>query len=40
MRLERKLNWDPKKETFVGDDEANAMGQSQQRDGYQIDAEV
>ena len=25
MKLKRKLTWDPAKEEFVGDDEANAM---------------
>jgi myo-inositol 2-dehydrogenase/D-chiro-inositol 1-dehydrogenase len=25
MKLKRKLTWDPAKEMFVGDDEANAM---------------
>jgi hypothetical protein len=25
MQLKRKLQWDPEKEEFVGDDEANQM---------------
>ena len=25
MKLNRKLTWDPEKEAFLGDDEANAM---------------
>ncbi len=40
MRLERKLHWDPKKETFANDDEANSMVSRQQREGYRIDVDV
>lgn len=35
MRLGRKLNWDAKNETFVGDSEANAMLSREQRSPYQ-----
>ena len=38
IRLQRKLTWDPVKEQFVGDDEANAMLTRVQRAPYQIDA--
>jgi myo-inositol 2-dehydrogenase/D-chiro-inositol 1-dehydrogenase len=34
MKLGRKLNWDPKKEQFVGDDEANKLLRRPQRDPY------
>ena len=40
MLLERKVNWDPKAETFPGDDEANAMITRKQREGFQIDVEI
>ena len=40
MLLERKVNWDPKAETFLGDDEANAMITRKQREGFQIDVEI
>ncbi len=40
IRLERKLTWDPKAETFPGDDEANSMVSREQREGYRIDVEV
>jgi predicted dehydrogenase len=40
MRLERKLTWDPIKETFVGDEDANSMISREQREGYRIDVEV
>jgi len=36
-RLGRKLTWDPEKEEFIGDDEANAMRSRPQREPYQID---
>lgn len=36
MRLGRKLNWDPTREQFVGDEEANAMLKREQRSGYEI----
>ena len=32
----RKLQWDPEKETFVGDDQANKLIARQQRKGYEI----
>src|SRR5439155_7734410 len=32
----RKLEWDPKKEMFKGDKQANAMLHRHQREGYQI----
>jgi len=34
--LGRKLNWDPAKETFPGDDEANTFLSRSQRKGYQL----
>jgi predicted dehydrogenase len=34
MRLGRKLNWDPQKELFVGDDEANTSLNRKQREPY------
>lgn len=34
LRLGRKLTWDPAKEAFVGDDEANAMRTREQRSPY------
>ena len=37
MKLGRKLRWDPVKEVFVGDDEANAMCSRPQRAPYGID---
>ena len=37
MKLGRKLRWDPVKETFVGDDQANAMLSRPQRAPYGID---
>jgi predicted dehydrogenase len=36
MRLGRKLTWDPKKELFVGDDEANAWLSRHQRKTYEV----
>ena len=36
IRLGRKLTWDPAKEQIVGDDEANAWQQREQRKGYEI----
>lgn len=38
LRLGRKLAWDPEKEEFVGDDEANAMRSREQRSPYTIPA--
>ncbi len=40
LRLGRKLAWDPRRETFVDDEEANGMLARQQREGYQIDASI
>ncbi|TWU50506.1 Inositol 2-dehydrogenase [Rubripirellula tenax] len=37
MRLDRKVKWDPSKEVFIGDDEANSMIAREQREGYQIE---
>ena len=37
MKLGRKLRWDPVKEVFIGDDEANAMYSRPQRAPYGID---
>jgi hypothetical protein len=31
MKLKRKLTWNPAKEAFVGDDEANAMRERKSR---------
>lgn len=39
MKLQRKLYWDPVKERFKNDDEANAMLMRSQRWPYQIDPE-
>lgn len=36
MLLKRKLRWDPAKETFIGDDQANALVSRPQRKGYEI----
>lgn len=36
VRLQRKLVWDPVKELFTGDDEANKMISRAQREGYEI----
>lgn len=38
MRVGRKLKWDPEKEQFVGDDEANRMLTRSERKPYQIEA--
>jgi hypothetical protein len=37
MKLGRRLQWDPKKEEFLGDDQANTMRSRVQRDKYKID---
>jgi predicted dehydrogenase len=37
-RLGRKLNWDPKKEMVVGDEEGNSFVKREQRKGYEIKA--
>lgn len=36
MRLDRKLTYDPKKEVFVGDSQANKFIEREQRKGYEI----
>lgn len=36
LRLGRDLKWDPKKEMFIGDSEANAWLKREQREGYEI----
>ncbi|MEM8944465.1 MAG: Gfo/Idh/MocA family oxidoreductase [Planctomycetota bacterium] len=36
MRLDRKLTFDPKKEEFVGDPQANTFLEREQRKGYEI----
>ena len=36
IRLGRKLRWDPQREHFVGDDEANQYLEREQRKGYEI----
>jgi predicted dehydrogenase len=36
LRLGRKLNWDPKTEQIVGDEEANAWQSREQRKGYEV----
>jgi hypothetical protein len=38
MRLGRKLTWDTKAETFVGDAQANTFIEREQRAGYETDA--
>ena len=38
MRLGRKLKWDPDKELFNGDDEANGLLRREQRKGFEIKA--
>ena len=37
MKLGRKLTWDPVKEVFIGDDQANSMRSRPQRAPYGID---
>jgi len=37
MRLGRPLNWDPEKESFVGDDEANTWLRRAQREQYGVE---
>ena len=34
--LGRRLQWSPEKETFVGDDEANALISRERRKGYEL----
>lgn len=36
LRLGRKLHWDPERETFVGDDEANGHLSRPQRKGFEL----
>jgi hypothetical protein len=36
MRLDRRLKWDPEKELFIGDDEANGWLSRPQRKPYQF----
>jgi len=36
MKLDRNLHWDPVKEVFIGDDEANSMRSRPQRAPYGI----
>jgi hypothetical protein len=36
MRLGRKLKWDPDKETFPGDEEANRMLKRPMRDPWRL----
>lgn len=38
VRLGRKLNWDPKAEQFIGDDQANQMLSREQRKGFEVQA--
>ena len=38
IKLKRKLTWDPLKEEFMGDAEANAMLKRRQRSPYEIKA--
>lgn len=38
MLLGRKINWDPKKQEFIGDDEANQLTRRKQREAYAIKA--
>jgi predicted dehydrogenase len=38
IRLGRKLTWDPQREQFVGDDEADAWLRREQRKAYRIEA--
>ena len=38
MKLNRKLRWDPIKEEFIDDAEANAMVSRKQRAKYAIEA--
>jgi hypothetical protein len=37
MKLQRKLQWDPAKEEFVNDSEANAMRTREERDPWKLE---
>jgi hypothetical protein len=37
MKLKRRLRWDPDKERFAGDEEANQMLSRPQRAPYRLD---
>jgi len=39
-QLGRKLNWDPKAETFINDEQANKLRSRTRRKGYELPAEV
>ena len=36
MKLQRKLRWDPAKEVFIGDAEANTLLDRPRRKGYEF----
>ena len=38
--LGRRLHWDPKKEQFAGDDQANALRSRPRRKGYELPKSV
>ena len=38
MLLGRKVKWDPQKQEFIGDDEANQLTRRKQREPYAIKA--
>jgi hypothetical protein len=37
MSLDRKVNWDPQKEAFINDDEANALRSRESRDPWKLE---
>ena len=37
MQLGRKVNWDPEKEAFVNDDQANALMSRESRDPWKLE---
>jgi hypothetical protein len=37
MKLQRKLQWDPAKEEFVNDPEANALRTREERDPWKLE---
>ncbi len=37
MKLDRKVNWDPNKEVFINDNEANALRSRESRDPWKLD---